>query len=593
MKVTVRLSRRRPQRGMALLGIMVILFFILGIILLGTLGRTSAMSANADASLQQIALQADSQTAHNLAETGVRITYSWMLEQDSINGVNLPFAPSEVGSDFYGASLERGYNVIRLSQAPTTGESASGQAKPSLLRVRIYPGNDPTTGQKVFAIQCVGECGTSTYSSRLVVRPKGFAEYGIFYDEPLDGFVWMAGMHIFTGPVHLNMRLPGTNTVAPAAKHTIVWGTTNLIFTHPDTNYFTCAGAPSQIVWMKGLVTKQEPALGDWQFVATSGTAPKFNAPLIPFPTNTSTLQKDALGGATAPATPGLLVPSAGSATVGGIFVEGSVTQLTLSTSGIDNVNQVLTFYQTSGTTALRTVVTLNHLTNQTLVERYATPKSKTESLTATESYTGVTNGLVYVNGDIGDQTTQTGGLAGAVANNVSADSVTRITIATPENRRTQINGGIIYQRLASGNASNLQSSATEADPLCGVFGLITGRMWIVENDQSKIHIDNITLHAALFAIDASGGNPSVGCTNYTTRKGGIYRHLGALIIKKDGPFGQFTYNSTTGELLDQFGFNRKRVYDFRLTELAPAFFPLAGRTYKVVSYQSGVTALP
>jgi hypothetical protein len=27
--------------------------------------------------------------------------------------------------------------------------------------------------------------------------------------------------------------------------------------------------------------------------------------------------------------------------------------------------------------------------------------------------------------------------------------------------------------------------------------------------------------------------------------------------------------------------------------ELAPAFFPLANRTYKVLSFQSGVTALP
>ena len=211
--------RQRPQRGMALLGIMVILFFLLGIALLGTLGRTSATSAGADASLGQVSKQMDDQVASNLAETGIRITYSWLMEQSGINDVNLPFAPSECGTDFYGASLENGYNVILLSQTPETSESSSGRAKLSLLRVRIYPGRDPATGQRVFAIQSIGESGTSSHTNRLVVRPKGFAEFGIFYDEPLDRFVWMAGKHVFTGPVHMNMRLPNTNSVDTGAQH--------------------------------------------------------------------------------------------------------------------------------------------------------------------------------------------------------------------------------------------------------------------------------------------------------------------------------------------------------------------------------------
>lgn len=588
---------RAPQqpapRGMALLGTMVLLFFILGVILLGTLGRVSSVSSSATAALQQIDTQAEAQTARDLAETGVRITYSWMLEQDTINDANLPFAPSEKGTSFYGTPVVNGYNTLTLSQAPTATESPTGRGKNGTIAVRLYPGTDAATGQKFFAIQAIGTCGNARHTSRLVVRPKGFAEYGLFYDEPLDGFVWMTGMHVFSGPVHLNMRLPGTDTVDPNSKHTIVWDTSTPLFTYAGSDYFTCAGAPSQIEWDHGLVSVQTPTASDWPLIATAGTAPQFNVPVIPYPQSTTDLHDAALGSVTAPSTPGLIVPSVSGSTVGGIYVSGTVTNLELDTAGAGDVNQLLTFTQTDGATTWRTVVTIDRLASQTTVARYTTPSGGPESLTATESYSGVTNGLVYVDGDIGDTTTQTHGLSGVVANNTSTTAPSRLTIATPPDRRIQIDGGIVYQRLLKNKSKNSDSDATQADPLCGVFGMITGRMWVVESDKAGGHIDNITIHGALLAMDSSGGTPSVGCTNFSTRTSGIYNHLGALIIKKDGPFGQFYYDAATGALLDQFGFSRHRLYDLRFLELAPVFFPLANRTYKVLSFQSGVTPLP
>jgi hypothetical protein len=586
-------NTRHGQQGMALLGTMVILFLILGIALLGTLGRTSSVTGSADAALKQTDLQADTQTARDLAETGVRITYAWFQRQDTVNSANLPFAPSELGTDFYGTAVVGGYNVLPLSQAPDPSENPNGRSKNSQVRVRIYPGNDPGTNQRVFAIQAIGEYGSVSYTSRLVIRPKGFAEYGIFYDEPLDNFVWMAGRHVFSGPVHLNMRLPGTDTVDATALHTIVWNTTNLLFTHPGVDYFTCAAAPEQIEWLQGMVTPQIPTTSDWPSVAASGTAPRFNVPLIPFPQDSTSLQATALGGGSAPSAPSVLVPSASGVAVGGIYVAGSVSRIELGTAGTDNINQLLTFFQTDGTTSWRTVVTLDRVASQTRVERYTTPSGAAESLTTTESYSGITNGLVYVDGDIGDTATQTGGLSGVVANNASPSVLSLLTIATPASRTTQLSGGVVYQRLASGSSANPESGATQADSLCGVFALITGRMWVVDLDRDGAPIDNLTFHGALLAMDSTGGTPSAGCTRFNTRTSGIYRHLGAMVLKKDGPFGQFTYDPTTGALLAEYGFNRQRLYDTRLLELAPAFFPVANRTYQVVSFQSDVTALP
>lgn len=584
--------RRNQPRGITLLGTMIVLFFLLAITLLGTLGRTSTVSVNATAALQQVARQADSQTAHDLAETGVRITYSWMLEQETINNESLPFAPSEKGTDFYGASVESGYNVLRIAQAPESSESPDGRGTEGTIRVRIYPGQDPVTGQRVLAVEAIGSCGSATHTSRLVVRPKGFAEYGLFYDEPLDGFVWMSGMHVFSGPVHLNMRQPGTDTVDTSALHTIVWDSSNFLFTYPGTDYFTCSGAPSQIEWWCGLVTLQAPGIGDWPAIAAAGTPPLFNQPLIPFPTSTANLAASALGGATAPSSIGVLVPSASGTTCGGVYIQGNVTALSLTTSGTGEINQILTVEQTDGTTALRTVVTLDRLNSQTRVERYTTPSGGSEALTGSETYSGITNELVYVNGDVGDVASATGGLSGLVANSPSSTAISRLTIATPEDKRIQICGGVVYQCLATGPATNPSSNASVATPNCGILGLITGRYWIVDNDKGGNGIANVTVHAALLAMDSSGGTPSVGCTHYDTRPNGTYNHLGALIIRKDGPFGFFHYDSVTGALIDQFGFSRKRYYDLRLLELAPAFFPVANRTYKVLSFQSDVTPL-
>jgi len=569
-----------------------LLFFVLGVALLATLASTVSLSGSADATLRQIARQMDQQTARDLAETGVRITYSWLTEQTTVNDQTQPFAPSTVGTSFYGASVVNGYNVIDLDQTPSSGENAQRMGKAGRIRVRIYPGTDATTGQLLLAIQAIGECGDTSFTTRLVVRPKNFVEYGLFYDEPLDGFVWMSGMHVFSGPVHLNMRLPGTDTVDPNALHTIVWDTSSLLFTYPDTDYFTCAGAPTQIAWYHGLVSLQAPGVSDWPYLAAAGTAPKFNMPLIPFPTSTASLKDRALAGAAAPVAPAVLVPSSAGYTSGGVYVAGSVTSLLLGTSGTNQVNQTLTFTQASGADALRTVVTLDRLLNKTTVERYRTT-SGVESLVGSESLTGITNGLVYVDGDIGDTATKRGGLSGLVANSVSADAPSFLTIATPEDKTMQMDGGIVYQRLAIGSVKAPKSNATAADPLCGVLGLIMGRQLIVDYDKDGSFVKDVTIHAALLALDASGGIPSVACTNYQTRPNGKYRHLGAMIIKKDGPFGYFYYDPVTGALLDQYGFSRERLYDQRFKELAPPFFPAALRSYKTLSFQSDVPTLP
>ncbi len=583
--------RARKSRGMALLGMMVLLFFILGIILLATLGRSSGVTTNADAALNQIGQQADAQTAQDLSETGVRITHSWFQYQDTVNDIDIPFAPSTVGNDFYGASVQSGYNVIELSQAPTSVENSLSLAKPSRMRIRIYPGSDPGTGGKIFVIQSIGECGTMQHTSRLVIRPKSFVEYGLFYDEPLSNFVWMAGTHVFTGPVHMNMRAPGTNTVDTTATHRIIWNTTNPLFTFAGTNYFTCAGAPSQINWWKGLITPQTPVGSDWAAIATAGTPPQFNVPVIPFPQSTSSMKSSALSGATAPSAPGVLIPHS-TATLGGIYIAGSVTGMALSTSGSNNINQILTFSQTSGMETLRSVITINRESTTTRLQTY-TKTNGTETLTLDETYNGITNGLVYVDGDIGNTTTLTGGLSGVVANSASVDTPSFMTIATPTECTIQFNGSVSYQRLVNGGTSaNPLSTATQADSRCGVLGIIMGRQRVVDNDSSGATIQDISLHGALMALNADGGTPSTSVTNYKTRPGGKCYLLGAVAIKKDGAFGYFTYDNA-GNIVSQNGFNRQRLYDLRFTDIAPPFFPVAPRTYHILSYQSGVTALP
>ena len=576
--------RLKNQRGMALTATMLLLLMLLAILLLSSLpvGRGGDTVSNSQNALRVARRQTERSGALHLADTGLRITMQWLSEQT----VELPkmkaFAPSQAGSAFFGAGVDGGYNVLTLKQTPN---ETAFTAVNGTIRVRVFPAYDSVALRYLYLVESVGEYGGQRCVNHALVQPKSFGYYGIVYDEPLYVNI-VAGLSRLSGPVHMNMRKAGTNTVDPAARLNLHWNKINQIFTHDQSDYLTVSGNKDQFNWYIAGGGLQFPGALDWSFIAAAGVEPTYSAPLINLPATAVSTSDAALGGSPAPAA-GVTVPNDNTRVTGGIYVSGDVKTLALDTGGTGDTTQGITIVQAAGAGENKTVVTLDRAGGQTRVQRYARATlAAAFTLSEDKSYAGATNGTLYVNGNIGDTATKTGGLYGTLANNVLSGSsiLTRgaLTIATPPGKATQLCGGVVYKNLSGGDAANPTSGATAATAATGTFGLVTGDLSIVMKDALNRPLNQADLQGAILAMG------QIGAVSYDTRPPGNFNFLGSYVTRRQGAMG--TFNTATMTRVS--GFNTNRTYDPRLADNPPPTFPETN-DFRVVSYQKDVAPLP
>jgi hypothetical protein len=265
-----------------------------------------------------------------------------------------------------------------------------------------------------------------------------------------------------------------------------------------------------------------------------------------------------------------------------------------LTASGTNNTVQGMNIIQDNGTYKTKTVVTINPTANTTTVAIYTTPNmtSTTWTQQTTGGYpmtiTGTTNGVVYVNGNVGtpsvppagniDGTPTTfgsGGLWGVVANNVmnsggtAATSTNALSIVTNENNSLNISGDVIY------SADSMSSGATTAKT--GTLGIVSSKVQILENlegDSAGDGLANVTVDATVLAYNTFDAEDPLN------RAIAAFNLLGGYIVTNSGTFAGIDSSGTQWT-----GFTVNRNYDSRVANAPPPFFPSTGNLYKLRSY--------
>lgn len=579
---------RKRERGMALTGSLLAILLLMTILLLSTMTMKSGgdVVSNSDNALRHTRRESERATAQQLSDMGIRLTVQWMTQQTTPFPRTRAFAPS-AHSNFFGATTAGNYSVLALDQTPTSTEMPNLTRVVGKVRVRIFPAFDNLMLRQLFLIESIGEYGRMQSANRALVQPKSFAYYGIIYDEPITA-AWTAGLTRLSGPVHLNMRKPNTETVDPTASQNIYWNSTDPIFLHNQPDYLTVSGTKDQVAWRGAGGTIQTPGEANWPSIAVAGTEPTYNVPMIRFPGTALPVEEASLSSVAAPLVTGALIPSNGISTTGGIYIQGDVQNLILSTAGSGDTQQIATIEQTTLLLKQRTIITIDRASGTTRMQVLTAPlNSTTYTPLSDTTASGVTNGTLYVNGNIGNTSNGIGGLSGTIANNVVQGNKLRarsaLTIATPWNKTVQIAGGIIYENLKTGgDADNPQSTATAATATSGTLGLVAGNVTILRHDRAGRELLEVGLHAALLTMG------EFRVVNYDTRPSGNFRFIGSYAVRKQSAMG--TFNTTTMARIS--GFNTTRTYDSRLAESPPPAFPETN-DYKVLSYQTDMPIMP
>ena len=570
----------RRQRGMGFLIIMLLLVVLLAWILLGiTAAGVGSGVTSAHNALQTSDRRANVLMAQQMGQNGVQMAYQWLAEQDSAPEDIKAFAPSQssLGTDFFGASVSGGYNVLTL----TNGTYGDGT-----IKVRFYPQktNEIQT-RKAFLLESIGEFNGNKQIYHALVQQETFAKYAYFLDTAPTNW-WMTGAIIFNGPVHINgLKTDGSGVIDTAATIQIGWRAwwNQPIFAYPGDEAFTTSLDASQITWkeMNNSMFIDPSYWGRWMDVLANNKAPKTNQPIIKMPTSNLVQEKGALGGQAKPTSMGVLVPNDGSKTLGGIYVEGDVDKINLKVAGAGSTTQNIEIFQTDASSnKLRTTISLDRTNNQTSVQK-SRDSGSGWSLVSLATYSGSTNGALYVNGNVGIVgPPAAGGVSGIVANCVMSGTTvvknSNLDIVTPPTKTLNISGGIVYadQVASNANPNNPTSNSTVATTTSGVMGLVSGHMQVLEEDAGGTPITDIALHATVFSSD------KFDVIGYDTRSPGSLKILGGYIAKKSGKMGVF--NATTNSALT--GFVVTRNYDTRVNNNPPSFFPNTENTYAVLS---------
>ena len=521
-------------------------------------------------------------TAQNLAESGIYMTFQWLHQIASTQnlayaGPPSQFAPS--GSTFYGATTVGGYNVLSFTE-PSTG-------LPLTVSVRIYPyQTNLTSFAKAYVVESIGTYQGTQRIVRACFTQRTLAFYGVLYNSWANGLYFSAGGDIVNGPIHIN-GVNSSNVVDPSIRVGIEWKTAGpQIFQDPTPESFTTSLPPAGLKWWVygSSSTERSPATAaEWLAVSAAGQGPITSAPVVAFPSTTAQQLTVALGSLSAiPSGVGVTVPNTSGIANGGILINGDVTDMVLSATGTSNTSQVITLRQndTSINKTVRSTITINPVANTTSIKVEQAPLNTTTFTTiSTTDYTGATNNVVYLNGNIGDTTAKTGGIRGVIAENIldgTGNYVVRynkLYIVTEGTKNLRVQGSIVHSALItnSSNANNIVSSAITPTYRCGIVGLTANNVPLARYDAGGTEITNFCFHATVLATNNC--NPE----DYSIRTGGSFTQIGGFLVKTAQAF-----STSSGKGLGEFHY-----YDYRMVNNPPPYFPVANSNYLLTSLQS------
>ena len=594
-------KQHNKQRGMALASGMLALFGLLSFILVGVLAGTQGggglltLTGNGE---QSAAHQMQTTAAFNIADSGVEYTLQWLHSLPSPPNVSQAFPLPA----WNGKPNDPGV-VYPLTNPDGTGGT---------FTVWIFPGalnNAPinnATGQgavKYYLIQSTGTSGGVSQTVQAYVQQTSFGNYAIFLNSTPPNAYWGSGLNVFDGPVHSNNSDNGSPPTPNGTANNIVWsdGTGSSpvapIFTYRGSDAFTVSG-PS-VNWYRNTYGNSSPPASEaeWDMIATAGSSGVHTGvPMIPMPPTDLTQQYAAMGqtppgpGSTTPpsgvpaatAAPGVLIPSSGGQTSGGMYIHGPVQQMTLSVDPNNSTTQIIQIQQTDGngnpyTTTLTLTPSASPPTTQVHVAYMQQNGNSGNYSPATtdNTYTGVTNGVVYCDSDIGSQSSpKTGGVTGVVADKST------LPIATDTSHNVNIDGRLTYNtpRQKDSNGHPLpESDPSNAAFLAsaGMLGIVSQNVEVTDKDTSGNAITSIEVDAAVMA---SG---TYDACDYGSRPPGAMLNMGSYIVKTRGIFN----TSTNGNNVVN-GIPCSRYYDNRLASRPPPFFPTTSSQYQVLSWQ-------
>ncbi len=523
----------------------------------------------------------------------VQYTLSWLSAQAAPPSNTSSFAPTLWGATNVGSPA-------RAQVVPNPSDSGS------YFSVRIYPdsyNNDtssPTSTQKKYLIESVGVSGGMTTIVQAYIRQGSLSQYLVLLDSwNNSGNFWVSGLTTFDGPVHDN----NTNGVAENIFWTDTAGT-NPMFTYTgnDPPAYSVS-SPTGVDWWKNWNGNTPPQVitnpdgtqtNQWLDVAAGGAGTiSTGTPVVPFPTTSNQQKNAAIGNAL------ILNPSGVTLCPGGgVYIEGNVDEMALSTSGTNNTNQIITV--TQGSTVQR--VTINPTTGLTTLEQ-----QKPDLTWITKAVlTGTTNGVLYCNGNIGAQgDPKTGGLHGQIADNQidSGGNQTHnnaLTIATPQADNCNLDGSVKYSTTrqiakdSSGNPiyidvnGNRTSDPSKGTPTfvpedtdsnfttkAGTLGVISNNVLVTKSDSTGAALNNFEMDGTVLASGLYDAD------HWESRPTGLWENMGGYLSSTVGTFGVFG-----NDLKLTNGFNTQFNYDARMRNNPPPYFPTTGNTYNMVSWK-------
>ena len=246
----------------------------------------------------------------------------------------------------------------------------------------------------------------------------------------------------------------------------------------------------------------------------------------------------------------------------GGIYIEGNVDEMALSTSGTNNTNQVITV--TQGTTVQR--VTINPTTGQTTLESSSRIGPGND---AKHALTSTTNGVSMSTATSARRAIpRPAGCTGQVADNQldASGNLTHnnaLTIATPQTDNCNLDGSVTYNTsrqvakdASAATRSTLMSTATRTSdpgqrhadvtspktrtptsrPKPGHWALISNNVLVTEDGfvaampLNNFEMDGTVLASGIYDADHFGSRPV-----------GLWENMGGYLSSTVGTFGVFS----------------------------------------------------
>lgn len=581
---------------------MMILFIALTILLLGM------MAPNASLNTGLVGLTSNSSTfasnnmnatqAFNLAESGVDYTVEWLHNQAAPPTNTSAWAPAI-------------WNSTKVGNPSRSVVSLGG----GTFSVEMYPysGNAGLTS-KQYLVESIGTYNGFSEMIAAYVGQESFGEYAYFYDQGSVGGYWLAGVDSFDGPMHSNNA--NTSEQPGTVPDNILWyqNPADTMFDYDGPDAYTCC-SPT-IAWnLDSVGNMVNPASNsDWTDVAIGGQSTVATGQAdVPLPSTSSIEQSAALGTSSAPSgnAPGVLIPSVGGTSTGGVYINGDVKEMAFGTSD-GGVVQTITITQTypnpNPTETVVSTVTMDPTVNETTVVTATTPTSGATTTTTTTT-TGTTNGVVYVNGNIGiqgaapgdttdawnyygnyyygsgqngDPTLKTGGVHGTIADNYINSSgqlvhANGITLATNAGDSMNFDGSLTTntQRQTQSNGSYMpESEDSNFLTKAATLGVVSNNIEVVDSDYTGHPLTSMEVDGDVLAYN------TFDATNIYTRQVGSFTVMGGYIAKQGGYFGVMDWS---GDLLG--GFHEHYHYDPRLANDPPPYFPTTGTGYSILSW--------